>query len=777
MFPAQENPFPGIDNLPSRAIHDIMGLSPRPQIPELPVSRIFAVLIPTLLVGALFPVQEAGAETITFQVRMQYQMQSGAFDPDQDFVDLAGSFNGWGTDPLTTLSDADGDSIYEISLDRFTPGETIEFKFRINGQWDGSEEFPNGGANRVHIVGWGPETILVWYGDLEPVMPDPAQLGWWNDRVFYEIFVRSFQDSDGDGIGDLTGLTQRLDYLNDGDPNTDTDLGVTGIWLMPINDSPSYHGYDVTDYRGINPDYGTLEDLQTFLDAAHARGIKVIVDFVMNHCSNQHPWFLASAAQDPGFRDWFRWTDTNPGQDHWHWNASGWYYGLFNGGMPDLNYETPAVKAEMFDTATWWLETVGVDGFRLDAVLYILENGTQVANTQATFDFWQDFNTHIKGVSPDAFAVGEAWTNTATVLNYATEDRLDICFEFELAGSILGALNDGVSHYLENKVRSVYGLYPYLQFGTFLTNHDQDRTFTVLGEDSGKNRCAAGLYLSLPGVPFLYYGEEIGMTGSGDHLNIRTPMQWDATAGAGFTTGTPWRTVNANYPTHNVATMQADESSLWSSYRDMIQARGGSPALLRGDLEILDTGCPHVLAYLRRNAGETVLCVVNTSWLEPYNVTLMGSPETLPTGNLEVTSLLEDNAPYTFDVGPDNTLGFYRLDGYQVSWYRFNNLSAVPESGETPRRTGLRLESHPNPFNPSTTLRFQLDRATAGELAVFDAAGRRVRVLESGTFPAGPQEYVWDGRDQTGRQANSGLYLARLSVGNRDVTTKVLMVK
>jgi 1,4-alpha-glucan branching enzyme len=418
------------------------------------------------IAAVLVTASVAQAVPVTFQVRMARQIEMGIFDPDKDFVDVAGTFNGWGSDPLTVMADADGDTIYEITLNGFSSSETIEFKFRINGQWDGTEEFPNNGPNRVYTVQPSNNLILVWYSDDDPGAGEIGELHWWNDSVFYEIFVRSFQDSDGDGIGDFQGLTQKLDYLNDGDPETSDDLGITGIWLMPINDSPSYHGYDAVNYRTINPDYGTMADFQAFLDAAHARGIKVIIDYVMNHCSNQHPWFVASAQNNPAYRDYFRWSSNDPGQigpwgqDLWHWNSSGWYYGLFWGGMPDLNYETPAVKGEMFDTATYWLDTIGVDGFRLDAVLYIIEEGDQVQNTGSTLQFWQDYNTHVKAVNPDVLSVGEAWTSSTIVEQYVTEDRLDFCFEFDLAYVTLDAVNNSYADNLRSKASQVYGLYP-----------------------------------------------------------------------------------------------------------------------------------------------------------------------------------------------------------------------------------------------------------------------------------------------------------------------------
>lgn len=195
---------------------------------------------------------------------------------------------------------------------------------------------------------------------------ETAETRWWNETVFYEIFVRSFYDSDGDGVGDFNGLTENLDYLNDGDPDTDSDLGVTGIWLMPIHESPTYHGYDAIDYRSINPDYGTMEDFKNFLNAAHERGIKVIIDYVMNHTSTEHPWFQKSAAGDPEYRDFYRWSDTDPGytgpcgQQVWHNQHDGqsyddYFYGVFWSGMPDLNYENPAVQDSMFAISDYWI--------------------------------------------------------------------------------------------------------------------------------------------------------------------------------------------------------------------------------------------------------------------------------------------------------------------------------------------------------------------------------------------------------------------------------------
>jgi len=721
---------------------------------------------------------------LTFQVNMSYQMQLGAFDPGSEFVDLAGTFNGWGTDPLTPLADADGDSIYEVVLGGFLPGDSIEYKYRQNGQWDGSEEFPGVGNNRHYLVPFHDDTLSVWYNDLEPGGGyDPSQLSWWNDRVFYEIFVRSFYDSDGDGIGDFTGLTQKLDYLNDGDPETDTDLGITGIWLMPIQDSPSYHGYDGVDYRSINPDYGTMADFEAFLAAAHARGIKVIIDYVMNHCSNDHPWFVASANNDPAYRDYFRWSSYDPGgsgpwgQTVWHWNSyQNWYYGLFSGGMPDLNYETPAVKDSMFQIADYWLDEIGVDGFRLDAVLYIIEEGDQLQSTQGTLDFWADYNAHVKATAPDMLSVGEAWTNTSTVLQYVTSDRLDLCFEFDLSYATVGAANDEYAGWIADKANQVYMQYPYLQYATFLTNHDQDRVFTNLGEDEGKAKVAAGLYLTLPGVPFLYYGEELGMIGSGDHLNIRTPMQWTGGSTAGFTSGTPWNYIQSNFTTHNVESEDPDPNSLLSWYRKLIHVRNSSPALRRGTHAPLGASDGQVMAFVRSDEQQTVLCMTNTTGSSKSGITVTGNATSLEPGEHTLVNLLDPGDTLEVTVTPSHEIHGLTLDGRETAVYEFSEGSGVEP--EDPVQTGLHLErGFPNPFGATTTISYSLPAESQVRLGVYNVAGREVVVLHDGMRPEGPHHATWNGRDAHGRELGAGMYFVRLKAGHETRTTKVMLLR
>ncbi|MCF7858496.1 MAG: DUF3459 domain-containing protein [Candidatus Cloacimonetes bacterium] len=445
------------------------------------------------------------------------------------------------------------------------------------------------------------------------------QLGetfWWNDTVFYEIFVRSFADSDGDGIGDLQGLINKMDYLNDGDPKTTSDLGITGIWLMPICQSPSYHGYDVTDYKTIEDDYGTNKDFLQLMEECHKRGIKVIVDFVMNHCSNQHPWFEKAKAGDIYFRNWFRWKRSKPdylgpwGQPVWHEADDDYYYGLFWSGMPDLNYETKAVRNEMLSLTKFWLQKMKVDGFRCDAAKHIFEEGEILENVPRTFEWWRQFNDYYKKLNPDALAVGEAWDSSDMVVKYL-DHRFDFCFEFDLANTIIFAVNNSSVSELKDKLQEVIVTYPYHQYGTFLTNHDQNRVMNQLAFDIEKAKFAAELYLGLPGIPFIYYGEEIGMTGSKPDPNIRTPMQWNSDEFGGFSKTEPWHKVNENYKDFNVKKEQKHENSLWQVYREMISLRSEHPALRKGTMQILDCEEENVLVMLRIFENDIVLMVYN----------------------------------------------------------------------------------------------------------------------------------------------------------------------
>ncbi len=455
-----------------------------------------------------------------------------------------------------------------------------------------------------------------------PAFDPPAPVGelpWWNDRVFYEVFVRSFYDSDGDGVGDLRGLIDKLDYLNDGDPATTGDLGVTGLWLMPIAQSPSYHGYDVTDYYTVEEDYGTNQDFLDLVQAAHERGMVVIIDLVMNHTSSEHPWFVASRAGDPDYADWYIWTDDPPsyrgpwGQEVWYPAGDRYYFALFWSGMPDLNYENPAVTAQMYDIIRFWLDDMGADGFRLDAIRHLDEDGPVMQNTPETLAWLEDFHAYVRSLKADALTVGEVWDTSAAVAPYVG-DKIDIAFEFDFAAAILRAARFQYNFPLIDTINTLLELYPSGQYATFLTNHDQNRIMSELQEDPGAAKVAATILLTSPGVPFIYYGEEVGMVGTKPDERIRTPMQWDdSLATAGFSTVMPWQRVQTNYKTNNVTAEADDPDSLLNLYRALVHLRNQHPALRTGSIQLVAATNDSVYSFLRYGEDETLLIVINLS--------------------------------------------------------------------------------------------------------------------------------------------------------------------
>lgn len=455
----------------------------------------------------------------------------------------------------------------------------------------------------------------------------PAGTPWWHERVFYEIFVRSFADSASgplanDGIGDFQGLIERLDYLNDGDPATNSDLGVTGIWLMPINPSPSYHGYDVTDYYGVNPEYGTREDFQRFMRACHERGIRVIVDLVLNHSSSQHPWFQQALAGDRKYRARYLFADPGDVPDvRGPWDQQVWqvkdgqhYYGIFWSGMPDLDYRNPEVTAEARRVAEHWLREMGVDGFRLDAIRHLIEDGDAMSDTPDTFAWLEDFQRHLRRVRPDVLTVGEVWTHTETVSEYIRRDALDLAFEFDFAGAILKAAQGGRKDELAYALENAAASYPPNRYATMITNHDQDRVASVLREDLPRMKLAANLLLTAPGVPFVYYGEEIGQVGAKPDEMIRNPMPWTAGPNGGFTAAArPWEPLQPGHERRNVAVQDRDPDSLLNHYRRLIRLRQAEPALARGEFRGVDTGRDDVIAWERSADGRRLLVLTNLS--------------------------------------------------------------------------------------------------------------------------------------------------------------------
>jgi alpha-amylase len=491
----------------------------------------------------------------------------------------------------------------------------------------------------------------------------PSAAAWTRGATCYEIFVRSFRDSDGDGIGDLNGLTQSLDYINDGDPRTRKDLGARCIWLMPVAESPSYHGYDVSNYYKVEPDYGTNADFKRMVAQAHRRGIRVLVDLVLNHASSEHPYFK-EASSDPGspHRSWFRWSAARPtskgpwGQDVWYKSPSRdeYYYAVFWSGMPDLNYDTPAVREEASKVARYWLTEMGVDGFRLDAVPYLVESGDTLAHSRRTHDVLRRFSADVRRAAPHAFTIGEVWDSTGTILSYYPAE-LDAYFAFPVSDAILEAVRSGNGKKLLPEVLRFQRALPPDRWSPFLRNHDQTRTITALGGDVARARLAASILLTLPGMPFVYYGEEIGMMGDKPDERLRTPMQWSSAPSGGFTRGRPWEALQSDTLTVNVARQDADTGSLLNQYRRLIALRAEHPALAVGELVPVDASTDAVAAYLRRDGARVVLVLHNLGTGAQNGVRVALPPHAVLAGRYSLRSLTRGPVGAPLDVGADGS--------------------------------------------------------------------------------------------------------------------------
>lgn len=496
--------------------------------------------------------------------------------------------------------------------------------------------------------------------------PADTPLAWTRGAVCYEVFVRSFSDSDGNGIGDLNGLTAKLDYINDGDPASQADLGASCIWLMPVAESPSYHGYDVSDYYRVEPDYGTAEDFKRFVAEAHRRGIRVLVDMVLNHASSEHPSFRAALADTASpFRAWYRFSPTSLGKGPWGmeaWQRSPlrdeYYYGVFWKGMPDLNYENSAVREEAKKVATFWLRDMGVDGFRLDAIPYLMEEGSCLAGCPGTHAYLREYAAHLDSIAPGAYTVGEAWGNLTTLLPYYP-DQLTSYFAFELADSLVSAVRLGSAAGLLGGYLRLQDTLPPHRWSPFLSNHDGTRIMTLLRGDLRKARLAATLLLTLPGLPFVYYGEEIGMTGDKPDPRLRTPMQWSSARGLGFTSGTPWEAAQPDSETTTVAAQDADSTSLLNLYRRLIHLRRANEALVSGRLVPLTVGSASVTAFLRRTGDHGVLVVANLGAAAVSGASISSAAGVLPPGRYEPRDLLGSRQGAALEVGPDGSLRSY----------------------------------------------------------------------------------------------------------------------
>jgi glycosidase len=503
---------------------------------------------------------------------------------------------------------------------------------------------------------------------------------WTRGATCYEVFVRSFQDSDGDGIGDINGLISRLDYINDGNDAAQHDLGARCIWLMPVSQSPSYHGYDVTDYYTVERDYGTNADFKRLVAEAHRRGIRVLVDLVLNHASSEHPYFQQALRDTASpYRAWFRWSPvkrdekTSWDAEVWHKSPARdeWYFALFWGGMPDLNYAHAPVMEEAKRIARFWIDSMGVDGFRLDAIKHLVEEPGKVQHAAGTHVALRDWSAYVRGVKPDVYTVGEVWDSIGAMLPYYP-DQLTSHFAFEVADGILGAVRSGSARRLLEPSLRLQREVPAHRWSPFLRNHDQTRTRTELGGDMAKARLASALLLTMPGMPFVYYGEEIGMVGDKPDERLRTPMPWTRGPSAGFTTGKPWERLQADSVAANVATQQGDTRSILALHRQLVHLRAANPALGGGELVPLVTSDSTVTAYVRRDSasGRAMLVLANLGTKPAFQVSITSAERVLPAGRYTARTRLGTPAPASVPITMD-------ADGRVARWLPMRALAPL----------------------------------------------------------------------------------------------------
>lgn len=449
--------------------------------------------------------------------------------------------------------------------------------------------------------------------------------------VTYQIFIQSFADSNSDGIGDINGVTEKLSYIK--------DLGVDAIWLTPIHPSPSYHKYDVTDYYDVDPAFGTLADFRYLIEKAHELELKIIMDLVINHCSIEHPWFVAAKDEQNEYRDFFIWRTleeiaqagnltkeaTGDSDNRIIWNEvpgqAQRYYSFFWKGMPDLNFDNPEVRSEVMNIGKYWL-AMGVDGFRLDAAKHIYPDD-RVADTVA---FWNMFQKEMRSVAPEVILIGEVWSDVNSQTAFAT--GFTGLFNFDLSYAILESVKRGyvvkanthknawkveekgspVDIFMES-ADSFLKINPDFHQHTFLSNHDQTRVLSFLRNNKAKAKLAASILLTLPGSPFIYYGEELGMRGRKPDEYLREPMPWSDHY------LTSWI-----MPRHNkkgrfepIEHQFKNKRSLWRHYQTLIHLRAQNAALSKGTIELLDLNDRELFAYQRICDEQRLIIVHNLS--------------------------------------------------------------------------------------------------------------------------------------------------------------------
>lgn len=498
-------------------------------------------------------------------------------------------------------------------------------------------------------------------------MLDKTKKDWWKSAVFYQVYPKSFQDTDGDGFGDLRGVIGRLDYLE--------KLGVDGIWLSPVYASPQKdNGYDISDYRGVDPRFGTMEDMEELIARARERGISIIMDLVLNHSSDRHPWFLAAKAdRESPCHDYYIWRDGTPdtppndmtatfGGPAWTWapETGQWYFNMFSPWQPDLNWENPALRRELYDMIRFWVDK-GVEGFRLD----VIDNIGKTPDEKITFN-GPHLHEYIRELRREAFredtlvTVGEAWSaDVETAKRYANPDGSELSMIFQFEHTTLDQKSKWEPIPLSLvKLKECYdrwqnGLRGEGWNSLFLNNHDLPRTVSRWGDD-GKYRVESAKMLAamchgMQGTPYIYQGEELGMTNiqlpsiddyddidtknyyktmveegaspkealaesqAVSRDNARTPMQWDDSENGGFSPSRPWLPVNENYVRINARQQMADVNSVFKFYQKLIALRKENPVLVHGDFELC---CPEegpVIAYTRSFDGVTWLAAHNFS--------------------------------------------------------------------------------------------------------------------------------------------------------------------
>jgi maltose alpha-D-glucosyltransferase/alpha-amylase len=486
---------------------------------------------------------------------------------------------------------------------------------------------------------------------------------WYKDAIVYQVHVRTFRDSNGDGIGDFRGLAEKLDYLQ--------ELGINALWLMPFFPSPLRDdGYDISDYRSVHPSYGTLDDFKNFLVAAHERGIRVIVEMVLNHTSDQHPWFQESrSSPDNPRRDWYVWSDSDTRYrgvriifldtetSNWARDpvSKSYYWHRFFSHQPDLNYDNPAVREEMWSVMQFWLE-MGVDGFRLDAVPYLVEReGTSCENLPETHAVLKELRGKLDRYFPGKMLLAEANQWPADLRPYfGDSDEFHMAFHFPLMPRMFMGVKLEDRKPIMDILQQTPAIPDSCQWCLFLRNHDEltlemvtdierdymydtyagdkamrlnlgirRRLAPLLDNDRRRVQLMTGMLMSLPGTPIIYYGDEIGMGDNvhlGDRNGVRTPMQWDGGWNAGFSSSDPESLYSPlildpvyGYPAVNVYSQKRSGHSLLAWMQRTIETRKSNQVFGRGSIEFLHPANHRVLAYVRQYQTETVLVVNNLS--------------------------------------------------------------------------------------------------------------------------------------------------------------------